>query len=82
MVSWIVAPQSNQRGIETYIGTVSACPLFGPQSNQRGIETKTRAGRGDFPPPGPQSNQRGIETVEWSWTDGRIRRASIEPAWD
>ncbi len=55
-------PQSNQRGIETPLPTVSGVGRPRPQSNQRGIETG-QEGDAQGVLRGPQSNQRGIETV-------------------
>ncbi len=40
----LLAPQSNQRGIETFTSSDEAWEIIEPQSNQRGIETPYGAG--------------------------------------
>ena len=80
----LLAPQSNQRGIETAIPSVHRRGGFAsPQSNQRGIETLIPALINWLQRIRPQSNQRGIETMDVAARETRyVPQASIEPAWD
>jgi len=75
-------PQSNQRGIETFI----SFPPFGSLAkrlNRTSVGLKLLLfGWTDKPSDLPQSNQRGIETPPVCLREPGLYLASIEPAWD
>jgi len=76
-------PQSNQRGIETVLGALTArIRIREPQSNQRGIETDPLDGIRRLWNTRLNRTSVGLKLCFVRAHNAEIEWASIEPAWD